>query len=535
VAQQVKVRTPFPTQGLYTAALPDTLGPEMSPWCQNVRFRFGQVMRTPGRSVVLDTRVNTLLDFFHYTNAIGNEGYGSLEATGGNNAFAPYNAGTNRFGTAVALPAVWSGWGQSRFSWAGGEDRVFVVRNSVPAAINFDGTTWSMAQLTAPAARFIEYFSNRVFIANLYGARMRVQWATRANYNDWVVQQGHSGWLDLYDGPEIEEITGAKVLNDRLVVYRRSSITDISATGDDVTPFLPQGRVYGLGCMAPFSLASAGQFHIFLANDFNVYVWDGVKLTAIGTPIHNYIRQILDLTKIDKAIDAPFGITFMGYKEYWLVLPTTLSGEGTVVLIYDYLRDTWTRDVLPGLTALYEVMLRGAVGTAGYDETGYSTLFPIMFAGKGTQYFMIDERVQGDRLNRPADGGVEMILDTPDMYFDKSAIENATLERVMISQNWPRTPSSDATYNLEISMDRGQTFSIVMPISPQDQDWGYQFVDVNATGNVRRYRLHYPAANGFVRPSAKSYTEIYVPSGEFFPEKRPAGQFTRSLPTPGLE
>jgi hypothetical protein len=527
MAQQKITSFPVATKGLYTSAASDGLGPDVSPWCQNIRFRFGEIMRTPGRSIVLDTQAQPILDFFSYASSTGSNGLGSLEAAGANNWMASFDPVNKLLAPEVALAPMWSGAPQSRFSWSGGEDRTFVVRNSKVSAINRDtGGTWTVEQLDSPAGRFVEYFANRVFLMNLNGAQMRVQWSKRAQYTDWAETTGHGGWMDLFDG-YTEPLMGGRVLNDRLVIYRNSSITEMVQMGDDITPFLPQGRVYGIGCMAPFTLQSVGQFHIFLANDFNVYIWDGIQLKPIGSPIHNYLRQILDTSKLDYAVDAVFSATFMGFKEYWLVLPTTVSGEGTVILIYDYLRDTWTRDVLPGTTAAYNTMQRGPVGTAGYSEVGYPINYPNMMMAKGNQFFMIDERIDGDRLNRPGDGGIEMFVDTPDMYYDPTRLQNHTLQRTMISQN----PTGVGTpYQFEVSIDRGQTFPISYTTTPIPEHWGFEFQDINITSNVRRYRLRCPAAVGAGKTRWRAYTEVYVPSGEFFSVERPVGA-TLSVPS----
>jgi len=442
----------------------------------------------------------------------------SANALNDNDA-SPYNATTHQLGTAIALPPV--SQLSRRFSWSQGEERTFIVRASTVTAIKATSPgVFTTEVLTSPAALFTEYFNNRVFLMNLIGVSNRIQWSARANYSDWTQGLGRSGWLDLYDGT-VENITGGRVLNDRLVVYRNSSITDIVGTGDDTAPFLPQGRSYGVGCQAAWTLQSAGQFHIFLGNDFNVYVWDGTKLTAIGTPVHTYIRQIMDQGDMSSWVNIPFAGLFMGFKEYHLVIPQWQSTQ-CVVLIYDYLRDTWTRDVFTSLRSLYEFWQTGLVGSPGYDGAGFPSVYPVLLASRDKDFFVIDERIDGDRLSRPADGGLEMFMDTPDMYYDQNQIHNATLERVMVAQAWPRIPVA-MTWLLEISVDRGQSFPLSLPVTPKQTHWGYEFIDTNVTSHVRRYRFRYPVESGAGRPSWRGYSEIYVPSGEFFPSEREIG------------
>jgi hypothetical protein len=538
VAQQILIRTATPTKGLYTSQVPDGLGPEYSPWCQNVRFRHGEVMKCPGRSTVLQTLPKHILDFALHTDISGNKTVFALTADAlDDNAATPYNATTHQLGTAIALPPV--SQLSRRFSWTQGEEQLFIVRASTVSAIKATSPgVFSVEVLGSPQGLFVEYFNNRVFLMNIINFGNRVQWSARANYTDWVQGQGRGGWLDLYDGT-VENITGGRVLNDRLVIYRNSSITDFVATGDDITPFLPQGKSYGVGCQAPWTLQSVGQFHIFLGNDFNVYVWDGTRLQPIGNPVHTYIRQILDQGDMSSWKNIPFAAVFMGFKEYHLVIPQWQSSS-CVVLIYDYLRDTWTRDVFTNLRALFEYWQTGLTGSPGYDGTGYPAIYPVLLASRDKEFFVIDERIDGDRLSRPADGGIEMLVDTPDMYWaglqqnPPAFIHNATLERVMIQQGWPRLPVSMA-YKFEISIDRGQTFPISETVTPTQAHWGFEFVDVNVTSNVRRYRFRCPPETGAARPSWRGYSEIYVPSGEFFPTDRPVGTILRELPPTGVE
>jgi len=223
----------------------------------------------------------------------------------------------------------------------------------------------------------------------------------------------------------------------------------------------------------------------------------------------------------------------MGYKEYWLAI---YVNNQTFILIYDYLRDTWTRDFIPGvgLTALYEQLLTGT-GGPGYSQIGYPSLYPCLMAARGTTYYVIDERIDGDRLNRSTDGGTDMFVDTPDMYYDaKSHLQNSTLERVMVSEGMPRS-SGEPAFQLQVSIDRGNNFATSQNIQPTDVHWGFEFSDLNITSNVRRYRFNYPKERGAGAPSLRGYTDVHIPSGEFFPVNRPIGTQLSNVPPTGVD
>jgi hypothetical protein len=550
MAQQKTRRNTVP-RSLYTSAVADTLGPEMSPWCQNVRFRYGQINRAPGRSVILQANVfpDVFMDFAVHNSANGEETVFGLGWDSTNYLARPYDQSTRQFTVAaqVICPARYAT--NARFSWAQGEERLFVVIGSQISAINVTSPgIFSVENLSAPPGMFVEYFNNRVFLLNTKDVSNRIQWTGRANYTNWLTTTGNGGFLDLYDGV-VESITGGRVLNNRLVVYRRSSITDMVPTGDDTNPFLPEGRAYGIGCMAPWSLASLGQFHIFLANDFNVYMWDGTRLNAIGSPIHNYIRQLYDPARSTSWSSRPFAVPFMAFKEYWLCMYDFLNNQ-IVVLVYDYQRDSWTRDVLPSsVHGMFERILIGAEGTSGYDRTGYPERWPCLMAASDQNYFMIDERVDGDRLLNPTTGSMEMFVQTPDFYYGDDALQNGTMQRILVTQGTPDS-AADTPYHVDLSIDRGNSWIESSEIVPTDRHWGFEFVDLNITSNIYRWRFRYSApistwtgahwnqgiwdtdnwatlistfAGTAGKPSWRSYTSVYVPSGEFFPVERPVG------------
>jgi hypothetical protein len=507
-----------PTKGLYTSAVADSIGPEITPWCQNVRFRFGQVSRSPGRSVVLhaDVFVGPFIDFLVHVNAAGTETEFAMGWTGSQHAVRPYDPDTRTFPTAQQLVCPNHYSGQVRASWCQGEERLFVVCASTITAINVTSPgVFSVETLTSPPGLFVEYFNNRLFLMNTQAVSNRIQWSARANYNNWNTTTGTGGFLDLYDGA-VEAITGGRTLNDRLVIYREKSITDMVPTGDDTAPFLPQGKVHGIGCMAPWSLASLGQFHLFLANDYNVYMWDGAKLNAIGTPIHNYIRQLYDPLQSTNWYAQPYATTFMSYKEYWLAMFDFTKNQ-YVVLIYDYQRDTWTRDVFPpDLYALLERTLVGAEGTAGYDRTDYPARWPSLMAGRGNDYFMVDERVDGDRLANPTTGAMEIFVETPDFYYSQDAMQNGTMQRAMVVSG-VHLPSEPG-YHFDLSTNRGVDWIQSPRVIPVPTHEGYEFTDFNITSHVYRWRLRCAETDGVAsKPSWRSYVSVYVPSGDFFP------------------
>src|SRR5215475_9245278 len=100
MAQEKFTRQLTPQKGLWISAPADSIGPEYSPWCQNVRFRFGKIMRAPGRSISLQTLGSPILGFAEQTDASGNKTIYGLDGT--NSALA-YDVATHQFGAPRSL------------------------------------------------------------------------------------------------------------------------------------------------------------------------------------------------------------------------------------------------------------------------------------------------------------------------------------------------------------------------------------------------------------------------------------------------
>jgi len=342
------------------------------------------------------------MDFATHFDANGNRHIIALGASSLSNGYAAlYNPTTFKF-TLLGLLQVTS-LQDLRFSWAMGEEQLFIARASQISRLSLRSINdYNLGQFApTPTGCYLAYFKNHLFCANILADPIsipvgnnassgpmpnRIRWSAEGDYRNWNMGiQGDGtvagGFLDLYDGI-VEPITGMKVLNDRLVVYRNSSITDLNATGDALTQFLPENRVFGIGCMLPWSLASVGQFHIFVGNDFNIYAWDGSNLDPIGSPIHSYVRQVLNFAGSSGWQSIPFAAAFMGFKEYWLVIPDPVGGTYNV-LIYDYFRNAWTHDVFTGLSALFEQILPGSMSSAGWDGDNYTVNYPVLMAASG--------------------------------------------------------------------------------------------------------------------------------------------------------
>jgi hypothetical protein len=234
---------------------------------------------------------------------------------------------------------------------------------------------------------------------------------------------------------------------------------------------------------------------------------------------------LIDPTILDYNDRAPFAIGFFGFKEYWLVINQAKSFQGTTVLIYDYLRDSWTRDKYGDLTALLETIV-GDNKTVGFDSNGYPPAYPTILAANAKNFFMLDERMDGDRYTLPTTGGILAYVDTPDLLYNPTGLLNGTLERTVVNLD-SINQQPNPKFHVSVSVTRGALYEETRTVQPdQTSQNGFEFQDWNLTSNVRRYRLSIITDDKAQKFNWHSISEVYVPAGERFPPDKP------EVPTP---
>ena len=177
--------------------------------------------------------------------------------------------------------------------------------------------------------RFVTNFQNYCLMANCVVSGndkpTRVYWSAFKNEASWnaadYVEVGFN------DG---QEITGFKVLGDRLVVYKSKSIWYISFTGDADIPFLVFKTNSAVGCVAPFSIQEVDKGHLFLSWD-GIYYFDGLNSYKMSDKINNTIRNDVNRDRIAYAKSA----YQFDKNRYLLSVASKNSIRNDMVLVYD--------------------------------------------------------------------------------------------------------------------------------------------------------------------------------------------------------
>jgi hypothetical protein len=208
-----------------------------------------------------------------------------------------------------------------------------LVTNGQDAPWQWDGNLGGTATtMTVPAnltkAKFVRQFQNYTILAN-------VELSTTGSHPSrfyWSTIQSISAW-NAADFIEVsrddgQEITGIKVLGDRLVIYKTKSIYIALFTGDRDIPFIVQKTNSPVGCIAPFSIQATENGHVFAAYD-GIYFFDGANAYKLSDRIN---RTYTTLNRIQ----LPNARSLYQYDKnrYWLAVPEAGSTENNKVIVW---------------------------------------------------------------------------------------------------------------------------------------------------------------------------------------------------------
>lgn len=220
----------------------------------------------------------------------------------------------------------------------------WVVNNSSASAMTV------VSGLTG--AKFIKRFQNYCILANVKvsGIRYpsRFYWSAYRSISSW----DSADWIEVSkdDG---DEITGLKVLGDRLVIYKENSIYIILFTGDADMPFLMQKSNSIVGCIAPYSIQEVDNGHIFMAQD-GIYYFDGMNSYKMSDKISDTFYGLNGLK---------FNIASSIYQKkknrYWLSVASGTSLQNNFVLTWNSYLNTWSKHTGISASAMSIFMVDG--------------------------------------------------------------------------------------------------------------------------------------------------------------------------------
>jgi hypothetical protein len=171
--------------------------------------------------------------------------------------------------------------------------------------------------------------------------------------------QWDGNYYDFFDSQD--EIVGIKPLQDQLILYKKETMTQmwINVTGGNSDPFdFRENKIRDIGTPSIRTVHEFGSFHIFLGWD-NVYIFDGVSVTPIGTDlVNNMIRRS------NRAfLSTSFALPILAENLYCLFLPTGDSTYPDTCFVYNYREKFWT---IWDLTHTISETLKAKMTAPGY-------------------------------------------------------------------------------------------------------------------------------------------------------------------------
>ena len=168
---------------------------------------------------------------------------------------------------------------------------LFTNDADVPKQWGGSGSISNMTVVTGlTKTKLITNFQNYCLMANCVVSGVdsptRIYWSAFKDETSWdaadFIEIGYN------DG---QEITGLKVLGDRLIVYKTKSIWFMTFTGNADIPFLRFKANASIGCVAPYSIQEVDNGHLFVSWD-GLYFFDGLNAYKLSGKISNAIKDI---------------------------------------------------------------------------------------------------------------------------------------------------------------------------------------------------------------------------------------------------
>lgn len=182
-------------------------------------------------------------------------------------------------------------------------------------------------------------------VGNLQGYPSRVRWSKSGDPFSWF--DFTAGFIDISDVED--SLTGFANLGFAGFLFRSNGITVMTPTGVSTAPFRFDNFSIGpsgIGCYYPYSLATYGNFCMFVAQD-DIYYFDSSGPQRVGgTAKKSIFKDIFTRSgRVNAFIVGSLG-NGVDYLSYWLCLPQT-NNTTTVVWIYHFDDGTWVRETFP--------------------------------------------------------------------------------------------------------------------------------------------------------------------------------------------
>ncbi len=233
------------------------------------------------------------------------------------------------------------------YDTTGTQDKILVVTNGVDPVLRWDGgldvdETLRELEGSPPIAKYVSFFGSKGF------AHTILSWLVDGvdNYPQ-KIEFSNSGYPTEWDSIAYynffdtqDEIVGIRALQTRMILYKKESMTEmwVNVTGGNDDPIdYNENKIRDIGTPSIRTVHDFGSYHIFLGWD-NVYLFDGVAVTPIGTDLINTMIKESNRAYLDIAFALPILSEYL----YCLFIPTGDNTYCDKCFVYNYRQKFWT-------------------------------------------------------------------------------------------------------------------------------------------------------------------------------------------------
>lgn len=247
------------------------------------------------------------------------------------------------------------------------------VANGNDTPLMLTGATLSLTTAVLPSGvtkpKYIEQFNNYLFYLNVYVSASkegsRFYWSNLNDHTTFPATQ----FIRISDN-DGTEITGARVLSDRLVVFKDRSIYNVYYTADASIPFIVEKSNSPVGCVSAYSIQEVQNGLVFLSQD-GFYYYDGNNSYKLSDKISETINSY-DFSTARSSVHNLKNRYYCGLND----------GAGAyTVLVWDFFNNAWSIYANMTITAMARAFKDGtdertyfadAIGYAYLMDTGYN-------------------------------------------------------------------------------------------------------------------------------------------------------------------
>lgn len=245
---------------------------------------------------------------------------------------ASYTGGTTT-GT-YKIRRVYSTPSGERWSWAIVDDKLcFGNGNTNVQYWAGSGYAAALNSTYADGARYMAPYADRLVIADCKTSSVRdpnlLMWSKNLDPTDWTdTTAGTNNFIDTED-----YIMGLGTTGSSLVVFKQNSVVLGERTGISTSPIAFTTTRAGVGCVAPYSIVSAGGRLCWLGHD-DFYYLNGDSPSPIGEKMRYRFYDVVDPTEAKNT----WG--FVNTQENEIIWFANTSA-GQVGFTYDYKTGEW--------------------------------------------------------------------------------------------------------------------------------------------------------------------------------------------------